>query len=352
MMDPRVKPAGDTHMARRQNGSTGILSIVNLPRRRFLRLAAGAAAAPMLAPVAWAQTYPSRSVRIIVGFPPGGAADITARLMGQWLSERLGQPFVVENRPGAGTNIATEAVVKAAPDGYTLLLVSVANTVNATLYERLNFDFIRDVAPVAGLIRGPLVMELNPSVPARTIPEFIAYAKANPGKINMGSAGNGTPGHMAGELFKMSTGLDLVHVPYRGAAPALTDLLAGQVQLVFDNLPTSLEYIRADKVRALAVTTATRSEAVPELPTVSEFVPGYEVSSWFGIGAPKSTPAEIVDKLNAEINAGLADPKMRARIADMSSVPLPLTPAALGKLIVEETDKWAKVVKFSGARPN
>jgi tripartite-type tricarboxylate transporter receptor subunit TctC len=306
----------------------------------------------MLSPVAGAQTYPSRPVRIIVGFPPGGAADITARLMGQWLSERLGQPVVVENRPGAGTNITTEAVAKAAPDGYTLLLVSVANTVNATLYERLNFDFIRDVTPVAGLIRGPLVMELNPSVPAHTIPEFIAYAKANPGKINMGSAGNGTPGHIAGELFKMSTGLDLVHVPYRGAAPALTDLLAGQLQLVFDNLPTSLEYIRADKVRALAVTTATRSEAVPDLPTVSEFVPGYEVSSWFGIGAPKGTPAEIVDKLNAEINAGLADPKMKARIADMSSVPLPLTPAALGKLIVEETDKWAKVVKFSGARPN
>jgi tripartite-type tricarboxylate transporter receptor subunit TctC len=325
---------------------------VNLPRRRFLRLGAGAAALTMLSPVAGAQTYPSRPVRIIVGFPPGGAADITARLMGQWLSERLGQPVVVENRPGAGTNITTEAVAKAAPDGYTLLLVSVANTVNATLYERLNFDFIRDVTPVAGLIRGPLVMELNPSVPAHTIPEFIAYAKANPGKINMGSAGNGTPGHIAGELFKMSTGLDLVHVPYRGAAPALTDLLAGQLQLVFDNLPTSLEYIRADKVRALAVTTATRSEAVPDLPTVSEFVPGYEVSSWFGIGAPKGTPAEIVDKLNAEINAGLADPKMKARIADMSSVPLPLTPAALGKLIVEETDKWAKVVKFSGARPN
>jgi tripartite-type tricarboxylate transporter receptor subunit TctC len=326
--------------------------VVNLPRRRFLRLGAGAAALTMLSPVAGAQTYPSRPVRIIVGFPPGGAADITARLMGQWLSERLGQPVIVENRPGAGTNIATEAVAKAAPDGYTLLLISVANTVNATLYERLNFDFIRDIAPVAGLIRGPLVMELNPSVPARTIPEFIAYAKANPGKINMGSAGNGTPGHMAGELFKMSTGLDLVHVPYRGAAPALTDLLAGQLQLVFDNLPTSLEYIRADKVRALAVTTATRSEAVPELPTVSEFVPGYEVSSWFGIGAPKSTPAEIVDKLNAEINAGLADPKMKARIADMSSAPLPLTPAALGRLIADETEKWAKVVKFSGARPN
>jgi tripartite-type tricarboxylate transporter receptor subunit TctC len=325
---------------------------VSLPRRRFLHLAAVAAALPMLAPIARAQAYPSRPVRIIVGFPPGGAADITARLMGQWLSERFDQPVVVENRPGAGTNIATEAVVKAAPDGYTLLLISVANTVNATLYERLNFDFIRDIAPVAGLIRGPLVMELNPSVPARTIPEFIAYAKANPGKINMGSAGNGTPGHMAGELFKMSAGLDLVHVPYRGAAPALTDLLAGQLQLVFDNLPTSLEYIRAGKVRALAVTTATRSEAVPDLPTVSEFVPGYEVSSWFGIGAPKATPAEIVDKLNAEINAGLADPKMKARIADMSSAPLPLTPAALGKLIAEETEKWAKVVKFSGARPN
>jgi tripartite-type tricarboxylate transporter receptor subunit TctC len=325
--------------------------LMNLPRRRFLHLAAGAAALPMLAPLARAQSYPSRPVRIIVGFPPGGAADITARLIGQWLAERLGQPFVVENRPGAGTNIATEAVVKAPADGTTLLLISVANTVNATLYERLNFDFMRDIAPVAGLIRGPLVMELNPAVPAQTIPEFIAYAKANPGKINMGSAGNGTPGHMAGELFKMSTGLDLVHVPYRGAAPALTDLLAGQVQLVFDNLPTSLEYIRAGKVRALAVTTATRSQAVPELPTVSEFVPGYEVSSWFAIGAPKSTPADIVDRLNSEINAGLADPKIKARIADMSSAPLLLTPAALGRLIAEETDKWAKVVKFSGARP-
>jgi tripartite-type tricarboxylate transporter receptor subunit TctC len=323
---------------------------MSLPRRRLLHLAAGAAALPMLAPVARAQSYPSRPVRIIVGFPPGGAADITARLIGQWLAERLGEPFVVENRPGAGTNIATEAVAKAAPDGTTLLLISVANTVNATLYEKLNFDFIRDIAPVAGLIRGPLVMELNPSVSARTVPEFIAYAKANPGKINMGSAGNGTPGHMAGELFKMSTGLDLVHVPYRGAAPALTDLLAGQVQLVFDNLPTSLEYIRAGKVGALAVTTATRSQAVPELPTVNEFVPGYEVSSWFAIGAPRSTPAEIVDKLNSEIDAGLADPRIKARIADMSSVPLPLTPAALRELIAEETEKWTKVVKFSGAR--
>jgi tripartite-type tricarboxylate transporter receptor subunit TctC len=325
---------------------------MTLPRRRFLNLAAGAAALPMLAPGARAQSYPSRPVRIIVGFPPGGAADITARLIAQWLSERLGQPLVVENRPGAGTNIATEAVAKAAPDGATLLLISVANTVNASLYDKLNFDFMRDIAPVAGLIRGPLVMELNPSVPAHTIPEFIAYAKTNPGKINMGSAGNGTPGHMAGELFKMSTGLDLVHVPYRGAAPALTDLLAGQVQLLFDNLPTSLEYIRAGKVRALAVTTAARSQALPELPTVSEFVPGYEVSSWFAIGAPKNTPAEIVDKLNGEIDAGLADPNIKARVADMSSVPLPLTPAALGRLIAEETEKWAKVVKFSGVRPN
>jgi tripartite-type tricarboxylate transporter receptor subunit TctC len=320
-------------------------------RRRFLHFAAGAAVVPLLPRVARAETYPSRPVRIIVGFPPGGAADITARLISQWLSERLGQQFIVENRPGAGTNIATEAVTKASADGYTLLLVSVANTVNATLYEGLNFDFIRDIAPVAGLIRGPLVMVLHPSVPATTLPEFIAYAKAHPGMINMGSAGNGTPGHMSGELFKLSTGLDLVHVPYRGAAPALTDLLAGQVQVLFDNLPTSLEYIRAGKLRPLAVTTATRSDALPELPALGEFVPGYEVSSWFGIGLPRNTPAEIVDKLNSEINAGLADPKMQARIADMSSVPLPLTSAEFGKLIADETGKWSKVVKFSGAKP-
>lgn len=320
-------------------------------RRRFLHFVAGAAVVPLLTRIARAETYPSRPVRIIVGFPPGGAADITARLIGQWLSEHLRQQFIVENRPGAGTNIATEAVTKAPADGYMLLLVSVANTVNATLYEGLNFDFIRDIAPVAGLIRGPLVMVLHPSVPAATLPEFIAYAKAHPGMINMGSAGNGTPGHMSGELFKLSTGLELVHVPYRGAAPALTDLLAGQVQVLFDNLPTSLEYIRAGKLRPLAVTTATRSDALPELPTVSEFVPGYEVSSWFGIGLPRNTPAEIVDKLNSEINAGLADSKMKARIADMSSVPLPLTSAGFGKLIADETEKWSKVVKFSGARP-
>ena len=314
-------------------------------RRQFLYLAAGAAAFPTVSRTARAASYPSRPVRIIVGFPPGGAADITARLIGQWLSERLGKPFVIENRPGAGSNIGTETVAKAPADGYTLLLVSVANTVNATLYQRLKFDFIRDIAPVAGLIRGPLVMELHPSVPANTVLEFIAYAKASPGKINVASAGNGTPGHMASELFQLMTGLDLVDVPYRGGAPALTDLLAGQVQVIFDNLPTSLGYIKAGKVRPLAVTTAMRSNVLPDLPTVSEFVPGYEVSSWFGIGLPRNTPTAIVDKLNMEINTGLADPKMKLRIAEMSSVPLPLRPAELGTLIVEETEKWAKVIR-------
>jgi tripartite-type tricarboxylate transporter receptor subunit TctC len=324
--------------------------MMKLPRRQFLHLAAGAAALPALTRVARAQAYPSRPVRWIVPFPPGGAADITARIVGQWLSERLGQQFIIENRPGAGANIGTEAVAKASPDGYTLLLVSVANTVNATLYEKLNFNFIRDIAPIAGLIRGPLVFELHPSVPAATIPEFIAYAKANPGKINMASAGNGTPGHLAGEMFKLSTGLDLVHVPYRGAAPAVTDLLAGQVQALFDNLPTSLEHIKAGKVRPLAVTTATRSQMMPDLPTVNEFVPGYEVSSWFGIGAPKNVPAEIVDKLNNEVIAALADPKMKARIAELSSAPLPMTPGDFGKLIGSETEKWGKVVKFAGIK--
>jgi tripartite-type tricarboxylate transporter receptor subunit TctC len=319
-------------------------------RRRLFQLAASAAAFLAAPRVAQAQNYPARPVRLIVGFTPGGAADITARLIGQWLSERLGQQFVIENRPGAGTNIATEAVVRAAPDGYTLLLVSVANTVNATLYDRLGFNFMQDIAPVAGLIRGPLVMELNPAVAARTVPEFIAYASANPGKVNAASAGNGTPSHMALEMFKMSTGLDIVHVPYRGAAPALTDLLAGQVELLFDNLPTSLEYIRAGKVRPLAVTTAQRAALLPELPALAEFVPGYEVSSWFGIGAPKNTPADIVARLNREIDAGLADRKLAARIAEMASVPLPMTPAAFGDLIAAETAKWAAVVKFSGVK--
>ena len=319
-------------------------------RRRFAYLA-GAAVASLAAPrMARAQAYPARPMRLIVGFPAGGAADITARLMGQWLSDRLGQPIVIENRAGAGTNIGTEAVVKASPDGYTLLLISAANTINATLYERLNFNFIRDVAPVAGLIRGPLVMEVHPSVPAKTVPEFIAYAKAHPGRINMGSAGNGTPGHMSGELFKMTTGLDLVHVPYRGGAPALTDLLAGQVQVMFDNLPTSIEYIRAGRLQALAVTTAARSQMLPELPTVSEFVPGYEVSSWFGIGAPRNTSPNIIEKLNAEVGIALADSGLQSRIAELSSTPLPLSPQELAALVATETEKWAKVIKFSGAK--
>jgi tripartite-type tricarboxylate transporter receptor subunit TctC len=323
---------------------------MRISRRQSLRLAASLASVPLLARSASAQAYPTRPVRIIVGFAPGGAADITARLIAQWLTDQLGQQFLVENRPGAGTNIGTEAVINAAPDGYTLLLVSVANTVNATLYEKLNFDFLHDIVPVAGLVRGPLVMDLALAVPAKTVPEFIAYAKANPGKINMASAGNGTPSHMAGELFKLSTGLDLVYVPYRGAAPALTDVLAGQVQLLFDNLPTSLEHIRAGKVRALAVTTADRSPAVPDLPTVAEFVPGYEVSSWFGIGAPRGTPAAVIDKLNATINDGLTDRRLQARIAEMASVPMRLSPAQFATLIVTESAKWARVVKLSGAR--
>jgi tripartite-type tricarboxylate transporter receptor subunit TctC len=323
---------------------------MRISRRQSLRLAAGLAGVPLFARSGRAQTYPARPVRIVVGFAPGGAADITARLIAQWLTDQLGQQFIVENRPGAGTNIGTEAVINSPADGYTLLLVSVANTVNATLYEKLSFDFLYSIVPVAGLVRGPLVMDLALSVPAKTVPEFIAYAKANPGKINMASAGNGTPSHMAGELFKLSTGLDLVHVPYRGAAPALTDVLAGQVQLLFDNVPTSLEHIRAGKVRALAVTTAERSPAVPDLPTVAEFVPGYEVSSWFGIGAPRGTPAPVIDKLNGTINDGLADPRLQARIAEMASVPMRLSPAQFATLIVAETAKWARVVKMSGAR--
>jgi tripartite-type tricarboxylate transporter receptor subunit TctC len=325
-------------------------SVPKTSRRRFLHLAAGAAALPAFSRIARGQAYPSRSVRIIVGFPPGGAADITVRLMGQWLSNRLGQPFLVENRPGAGSNIGTELVAKAPADGYTLLLVSVANTVNATLYESLNFDFIRDIAPVAGLIRGPLVMGLNPSVPAKTVPEFIAYAKANADRINMASAGNGTPGHMAAALFQLLTGLDLVDVPYRGGAPALTDLLAGHVQVMFDNMPTSLEYIKAGKVRPLAVTTATRSDALPDLPTVSEFVPGYEVSSWFGMGVPRDTPTEIVDKLNSEINAGLADLNLKAQLMRLGSTPFGGSPADVGKLIAEDTEKWGKLIRAANIK--
>jgi tripartite-type tricarboxylate transporter receptor subunit TctC len=325
---------------------------MKLPRRRFLHLAAGAAALPAVSRVAWAQTYPTRPVRLISGFPAGGPNDIVARLMGQWLTERLGQQFIIENRPGAGTNIATEAVVRAAPDGYTLLMVATPNAINATLYEKLNFNFIRDIAPVAAIIRVPNVMLLHPSVPAKTVPEFIAYTKANPGKLTMASPGNGSSGHISGELFKMMTGVDMLHVPYRGGAPALTDLIAGQVQVLFNPMPSMIEYVRAGTLRALAVTTATRAEVLPNIPTVSEFVPGYEASTWFGVGAPKGTPAGIIDKLNIDINAGLVDPKIKARLSELGGTSLPGSPADFGKLIAEETEKWAKVVKFSGAKPD
>ena len=325
---------------------------MKLPRRRFLHLAAGAAALPALSRIARAQTYPSRPVRWVVPFPPGGVTDIVARLMGQWLSERLGQPFVIENRPGAGGNIGAEAVVKAAPDGYTLYLSSSPNAISATLYDNLNFNFIRDIAPVASISISPLVMEVNPSVPAKTVPEFVAYAKANSGKLNMASNGNGTTSHLAGELFKMMTGINMLHVPYRGAAPALTDLIGGQVQVMFDVMASSIEHIRAGKLRALAVTTATRSEALPDVPNVGEFLPGFEASAWQGVGVPKNTPTEIVDRLNKEMNAALADPKIKARLADLGNIGLALSPADFGKLIADETEKWSKVVKFSGAKPD
>ena len=325
---------------------------MKLPRRQFLHLVAGAAALPAVSHVARAQAYPTRPVRLIVGFAAGGINDILARLIGQWLSERLGQPFVVENRSGASGNIATEAVVNATADGHTLLLIGSSNTINATLYEKLNFNFVRDITPVAGIIRAPLVMEVNPIFPAKTVPEFIAYAKANPGKINMGSGGNGTSVHMSGELFKMMTGVNMVHVPYRGEGPALSDLVGGQVQVMFSNMPASLEFVRAGKLRALAVTTASRSEALPDLPTVDEFVPGYEASGMGGVGAPRGTPAEIVDKLNREINAALTDTKMKLRFADLGAMALVGSPGEFGKLIGEEIEKWAKVVKFSGAKPD
>ncbi len=323
---------------------------MRLNRRQFLHLAAGAAALSGVPRVVRAQAYPSRPVRIIVGFPAGGAVDITARLIGQWLSERLGQPFVVENRPGAGGNIGTEAVVKAPPDGYTLLQCGPVNTINTTLYDKLNFNFIRDIAPVAGIARVPLVMVVNPSVLARTVPEFINYVKANPGRISMASAGNGTPQHVSGELFKMMAGVDMLHVPYRGSAPALIDLLGGQVQVMIDALPSSIEHIRTGKLRPLAVTTATRSAVLPDLPTLSNFVPGYESSSWYGIGAPKSTPAEIVTTLNKEINAGLADPKIKTRLADLGAIALSGSPADFGKLIAEETEKWHKVIRAANIK--
>jgi len=296
--------------------------------------------------------YPTKPVRWIVGYPAGGSTDIVARLIGQYLSEKLGQQFVIENKPGATNNIGTEQVVRAAADGYTLLLVNPANAVNASLYEKLSFNFIRDIAPVAGFIRTPNVMEVNPSVPAKTVSEFIAYAKANPGKVNLASSGSGTSIHMSGELFKMMAGLDMVHVPYRGSAPMLTDLLGGQVQVTFDNMPSSIEHIRAGRLRALAVTTSVRSAALPDIPVVADFLPGYEASSWFGAGVPKGTPAEIIDKLNKEMNAALVDPKIKVRLDALGGISLSGTPADFGKVIAEETEKWAKVVKFSGAKPD
>ena len=318
---------------------------MKLPRRQFLHLAGAAAALPFASRIARAQAYPSRPVRLIAPFPPGGSIDITARLIGQWLSERLGQQVIVENRPGAAGNIGSEMAIQSPPDGYTLLLCSVANAISATLHGKLNHSFARDMAPIAAISRAPNVMVIHPSVPAKTVLEFIAYAKANPGKINMASSGTGTSIHVSGELFKLLTGIAMQHVPYRGSAPMLTDLLAGQVQIAFDNLQPSLPHIKAGTLRALAVTTATRSEALPDLPTVGDFVPGYEASTWNGVGAPRNTPPEIVERLNKEINAGLADPKIKARLAGMGAWVLPGSPADFGKLIAEEIAKWAKVIQ-------
>jgi len=324
---------------------------MNFLRHQFLRLAAVVAAAAAVPQLASALDYPTRPVRIIAGFAAGGGVDVTARLIGQWLTDRLGQSFVIENRPGAGGNIGTETVVNAAPDGYTLLLATVPNAVNASLYEKLSFNFIRDIVPVAGIIRVPMVILLNPSVPAATVAEFISYAKANPDKVNMASAGNGSAPHMAGELFKMMAGVNLVHVPYRGQGPALTDLLGGQVQVLFAATPGTTEYITTGKLRALAVTSASRAEMLPELKTVADFVPGYEASQWYGIGAPSNTPVEIVDKLNKEINAAIADAGMKARFAAIGGEPLGGSPAEFGKLISEETEKWGRVVRAVGIKP-
>jgi tripartite-type tricarboxylate transporter receptor subunit TctC len=320
-------------------------------RRQFLQAIAVAAALPALSHIAWSQAYPARPVRILCGFPGGSSQDIVARIIAQWLSERFGAPVIIDNRPGAGGNIAVEAVVNAPPDGYTLLMTGPNNAVNATLYDNLKFDFIRDIAPVAGIMSVPLVMEVNLSVPAATVPEFIAYARANPGKINMASAGNGTAVHIAGELFRMMTGVDMVHVPYRGTPPAMTDLLGGRVQVIFDNMPGSIGYLRAGKLRPLAVTTATRSKLMPDVPPLADFVPGYAASAWYGVGAPKGTPAEIINKLNQAINAALADPAMQARLIDLGGTVLPGTPADLASFIAEETDKWGKVVRFAGIKP-
>ena len=324
--------------------------MMKLPRRRFLQLAAGAAALPAVSRVAKAQAYPARPVRIVVGFAAGGGGDITARLIGQWLSERLGQPFVIENRPGAGTNIGTETVVRAPPDGYTLLYVNTANVINATLYEKLNFNFMRDIAPVAGISRAPLGMEVHPSFPAKTVPEFIAYAKANPGKLTMASGGNGSPAHVAGELFKMMAGVELIHVPYRGGGAVVSDLLGGQVQVLFGTTSLTAEQVRAGKLRALAVTGAARWEGLPDIPTVGDFVFGYEASSLFGLGAPKQTPAAIIDRLNREINAALDDPTLKSRLIELGGTLLAGSSADFGKLLADDTEKWSKVIRATSIR--
>ena len=324
---------------------------MKLPRRQFLHLAGGAAALPAFSRLARAQVYPARPVRIVVGFPAGGTSDIVARVLGQWLSERLGQQFVIENRPGAGSNLATEAVARAVPDGYTLLLIGGANTINATLFDKLNFDFLRDIAPVASVFETPLVVEVNPSVPVRTIPEFITYAKGNPGKLNFATPGVGTPPHVAGELFKMMTGMEMLHVPYRGTGPMLTDLIGGQVQVAFDPLPASIEHIRAGKLRALAVTTASRSEALPSIPSASESVAGYVASNWYGFAAPKNTPSDIIDKLNSDINAGLADPKIKTRLAELGGTPFTSSPVVFTKFVGDDTAKWAKVIQAANIKP-
>jgi tripartite-type tricarboxylate transporter receptor subunit TctC len=323
---------------------------MTLARRTFLQLAAGAAALPALPRAAAGQAWPTRPLRLVVGFPAGGTTDIAARLIGQWLSERLGQPVVIENRPGAGANLAAETVVRAPPDGYTLLAATSSNVINTTFYEKLSFNFVRDIAMVAGVTRSPLVLEVNPSLPVKSVPELIAHAKANPGKITLASFGTGTTSHVAGELFKMTAGVDMLHVPYRGSAPLVTDLLSGQVQAAFDNLPASIEHIRAGKLRALAVGTTERSQALPDVPTVAEFLPGFEASAWVAVGAPKATPAEIVDKLNREINAGLADPKIKARLAELGGTVFVGAPADFDKLVAEQTEKWGKVIRAANIK--
>jgi tripartite-type tricarboxylate transporter receptor subunit TctC len=324
--------------------------MMKLSRRQSLQFAAGAAALPALPRVARAQAYPTRPVRIIVGFPAGGFGDISARLVGQWLSERLGRQFVIDNRPGAGGNIGTEVVARAPSDGYTLLLINTSNASNPTLYDKLNFNFVRDIIPVAGIVRVPHVMEVNPSFPTKTVPEFIAYAKVNPGKVNMASGGIGNPSHLTGELFTMMTGVNMVHVPYRGGAPAAADLIGGQVHVLFDPMPSSIGYIKGGQLRALAVTSAARSDALPDISTVGEFVPGYEASQWTGIGVPRNTPPDIVDKLNREINAGLASPRLKARLADLGGAVLPGSPADFGKLIADDAEKWSKVIRAAGIK--